>query len=194
MKYKASITVEAVLVVPIVFFVILSLIYLTFYLHDRCVIQSALNEIVNEGENALLHPCIPDTENIDYENINAYGVLFPVYTNRLAEGRKKKLEESTKRKIMEKLEGRLWGGRIDTVQAVMDWKKESACVKWSMSLPFSVLAYFQGIGQEYELKREFGVAGPAEFARIFDGIHEVLCGMEGYKKAEERISKLAGNN
>lgn len=185
---------EAVFVVPIVFFVILSLMYLTFYLHDRCVIQSALNEILNEGENALLHPCISNTEDIDYENINGYGVLFPVHTNALAECRKGQMEENIKNLLLEKLEGNLWGGRIDTVCAVIDWKKECASVKWSMPLPFSVLPYFQGIGQEYELKREFGVASPAEFVRIFDSIHEVLCGMEGYQKAEEQVSKLMGNS
>lgn len=194
MRYKASITVEAVFVVPIVFFVILSLIYLTFYLHDRCIIQTALNEILNEGENALLHPCISNTENTDYENINGYGVLFPVHANALAEEKKEKMEENVKTSLLEKLEGKLWGGRIDTVFAEMDWKKECASVKWSMPLPFSVLPYFQGIGQEYELKREFGSANPAEFVRIFDCLHEVLCGMEGYKKAEEKVAELMGSN
>lgn len=191
--HKASITVEAVFVVPIVFFVILSILYLTFYLHDRCVIQSALNEMLNESENALLHPCIQNTEQTDYENINGYGALFPIRTNALAEQNKKVMEENVKETFMKKLEGRLWAGRIDGVNAALDWKKESASVSWSMPLPFSILPYFQGIGQKYELERGFSVACPAEYVRVFDSIHEVLGGIEGYRNVEERIAKLAGS-
>lgn len=45
-EWKGSITVEAVFVVPIIIVVLISLIYMSFYMHDVCVIKSISDEIL----------------------------------------------------------------------------------------------------------------------------------------------------
>lgn len=48
---KASYTVEAAILMPIVFFVLAALLIAAFYLHDRAVLQAAVCEIVSAGSN-----------------------------------------------------------------------------------------------------------------------------------------------
>ena len=47
-EVTASFTVEAAMVMPIVLFVVIALIYMSFYLHDFCVIRSISDQMVSE--------------------------------------------------------------------------------------------------------------------------------------------------
>ena len=52
MKYKGQITIEAAIIVPIIMLIVVSLIYLSLYVHDAVVIKAyvygAGNEYINE--------------------------------------------------------------------------------------------------------------------------------------------------
>ena len=47
-ELTASFTVEAAMVMPIVLFVVIALLYMSFYLHDLCVIRSISDQMVSE--------------------------------------------------------------------------------------------------------------------------------------------------
>lgn len=47
-EVTASFTVEAAMVMPIVLFVVIALIYMSFYLHDFCVIRTVSDQMVSE--------------------------------------------------------------------------------------------------------------------------------------------------
>ena len=49
---KASYTVEASFLMPLIFFVLAGLLICTFYLHDKAVMQAAVCEVVSAGSNA----------------------------------------------------------------------------------------------------------------------------------------------
>lgn len=47
-ELTASFTVEAAMVMPIVLFVVIALLYMSFYMHDLCVIRSISDQMVSE--------------------------------------------------------------------------------------------------------------------------------------------------
>lgn len=47
-RWNASFTVEAVFVFPLVLFVLFALIYMSFYLHDMCVMRTIADTVVSE--------------------------------------------------------------------------------------------------------------------------------------------------
>lgn len=81
-ELKAQFTVETVLVFPIVLIVILSVIYITFYVHDRTIIGACayktglestfdgkkLHSIAKENVNSLQTICIDNTGVFTNEN------------------------------------------------------------------------------------------------------------------------------
>lgn len=72
---KASLTIEAVWLIPIVFSLIWFLIEFSFYLHDQCVLQVRLDEIAHKANEMHHHRIDLETDCILYEEINHTNVL-----------------------------------------------------------------------------------------------------------------------
>lgn len=69
-KLQASVTVEAVFVVPVVIFVIFALMYLTFYLHDRVRTETIMEQALGRGDFLVLHRENISGDSCDYAEIN----------------------------------------------------------------------------------------------------------------------------
>ena len=55
MKAKASFTIEAVFIMPIVLFTVVSIIYISFYLHDYCRMQGITDMVLHKAAMNLKH-------------------------------------------------------------------------------------------------------------------------------------------
>lgn len=63
---NASYTIEAALLLPTILFVLISLIYFSFYLHDRVRLESNVNRILLESRDFILYDKELDTGMVDY--------------------------------------------------------------------------------------------------------------------------------
>lgn len=71
-----SFTVEAALIFPIIFFAILTMLYLAFYLHDMCRIHDVMDQTLHRAGMSLKHETDFATGAIHYDEINHRGVLY----------------------------------------------------------------------------------------------------------------------
>ena len=131
-----------------------------------------------------------ETGQIEYQNINGYGVFFPIISNEEAESVPQKIKEQAQEQLQEELESEFWLGTVEDITVDFDWKRVSGKVEWKMDVPQMVMPYFTAVGQEYSFEREFKVINPVEFVRIFDSIHTVLKGIKGYDKVESKIASV----
>ncbi|TCT11646.1 TadE-like protein [Natranaerovirga pectinivora] len=70
-KLEGSFTIEAAFIMPIIIITIITLIYMTFYLHDMTYLQSVANNTAMKGAQSLKYIDVDmNTMNINYENIN----------------------------------------------------------------------------------------------------------------------------
>lgn len=189
-SYTGSLVVEACFVVPIIVFILLALLYLTSYLHDRCMAQETVTEILSEVENNMRHPCKNTTNQIAYNNINGYGVLFPIITNQEADEHIAQLQSVLNEELSKRLSDRMWLGIPEQTNIIFDWNEENVELEWSMEVPFQVLPYFQTIGGEYLISREYSITNPEEFVRAYDSVHSVLTEVEGYNQVEKKLQNI----
>ncbi len=75
---KASITIEASYILPIVIFAIFSIIYLAFYLHDYCILQNAMDMTVHKASLYANQVSDMEENEIYYEAINSRGVFYQI--------------------------------------------------------------------------------------------------------------------
>lgn len=63
----ASITVEAVFIIPLVMFLFLAFLWLSFHIHDKSVIEGALFQAMEEGGEYLVYGVLPGTGTVGEE-------------------------------------------------------------------------------------------------------------------------------
>lgn len=73
---RASITVEAAYVMPIVIFTIFAVIYLAFYLRDYCILQNAIDMTALKASFYANQPSDMAEDEIYYDAINSRGVFY----------------------------------------------------------------------------------------------------------------------
>jgi hypothetical protein len=78
---KGSLTVEAALIMPIVIFIIFAVMYLSFYLHDRCRIQGIVDRTLHKAELTLKHKADFPSGEVKFEDINDRGVFYLFFDN-----------------------------------------------------------------------------------------------------------------
>lgn len=78
MCMDASITVEAVFIVPLILLLFLALLWFALHLHDRSVIEGALFQSLEEGGEYVLYGVVPGTDAILADGGSRGGLFYAV--------------------------------------------------------------------------------------------------------------------
>ena len=70
LSFNASFTIEAVFILPIVFFTIVFITYLSFYLHDYSRIQCITDGILHKAAMNIKHEADIGSGSVNYDEIN----------------------------------------------------------------------------------------------------------------------------
>ena len=76
-NFDGSFTVEASLIMPLIIFIIITLIYFAFYLHDQACLQAIANQVAEKGTESLLYNEVDiDEGSIVYNSINERAIYW----------------------------------------------------------------------------------------------------------------------
>lgn len=179
---QGSYTVEMALIFPIVFFVIISLIYMTFYMHDKVRIQSVADQAVIYGSELVKHEKTDKHMDIDYSCLDNRGIYFPLI------GDLQKENKILQSYVTEKLKRGLIIGEVTDVH--IDLSKKEVEIKIKVNMKIGILRakeFFSGSGTNITIVGKGRVHYPAEFVRQFDVIEGIVDDIQGY---DDLINKL----
>lgn len=172
-----SYTVEAAFVVPILIFVLLALIYMSFYLYDKVRIQSVIDTEAAVAAGAVKHERNPETGDVEYEHLDDRGLYFSMFGDLSRE------EEKTKERVRAQLEHGLFLCEVTGVEVNLDRSQADIRVFAHANIRMlKIREYFAGSGTDLVLMATGKVHYPAEFARRLS----MLDGIEGEKKKYEQ--------
>ena len=162
---KASMTVEAVFVVPIVLWVIIALIYLTFYLHDLVRLEEVVEAGLRQGNFLSLQRSELDGNAVYYENINETGKWGYWKLSYETE------EEKIKQYLEEELQRRfLFLTKKNVSCEINGFSVEIQIKMKGKAMIFPVIDLWRG-ESEIVLERTLPFHNPEEVLRIFSGLN-----------------------
>lgn len=164
MFWKGSITVEAVLLVPVVVMVMIALMFSSFYLHDRVVCQTVLEKHVQRQERLRKHPVEEEKGKIQYDRLNDSVVLGDIIVT-------KEEKSGLSKRIQEELKRRLWIGNVLNVSceiSVISVTGEAVIVT---RLPMrGLMKYLGGFQEEASFTVKAPVHNPEELVRAYTAV------------------------
>lgn len=80
-KVNGSYTVEVAFLMPIVLFVIIGLLYLGFYLHDKSRVQSIMNDALTNSRSLIQYEAGMNTGSIDYVAYRDRDIWYPYFND-----------------------------------------------------------------------------------------------------------------
>ena len=183
-KIKGSFTVEAALVMPIVLFVITSLICLSFYLHDKCRIEGSVDKALFKASMTLKHNADIETGAVNYENINDRGVFY------LLMGSTKVAEGNLQTFLEQELSGGLLSTEVTKITVKAGKLSASIAVEGEFKIPVSgVLDYFNP-NPKLVIEVNCPIHNPAEVLRISEVILDTGEKIKGMEALKRKLDKL----
>ncbi|MCR5792905.1 MAG: pilus assembly protein [Lachnospiraceae bacterium] len=168
---KGQFTVEASFIVPLLVFILVGVIYVGLYLHDKTILWEAVNESCNVAESYVSHPYDFETGEIDFRKIAKRHATDHIGTSFEAERMQilKQLKERQKKLFLTQIskttvEVGMLSGTIEV----------TGSVRWNY---FGVTRFLRM--KTIHLKKKYKVDNPAEFARMVSVLKEVLRVDEG---------------
>lgn len=183
---QGSMTVEAAFVMPIVIFVVFALLYLSFYLHDKCRIQGIINKTLHKTSITLKHEADIDTGNLSYETIGERGVFYLLMGNNDMEASQ----------IQQYLQQELSEGLFLTRIAEVDSEVGKTKVKLSVETETSVSLYW--VKQLFSplahgtIKEDSGIHNPAETLRQMEVVLDSGSRMKGVSQLKDKLEGIFG--
>ena len=183
---KASITVEAAFVMPIITLTVVALLYLSFYLHDLCRIQGVVDMSLHKAGLLLKHEAELATAEIDYEHIKDQGIF-----NLWKEDSK---EEELQAYLRMKLSKGLFLTKIADIESTLDNTKLSISVKTDtrISLPWvreRMASYSHSV-----ISGEYPIHDPAETIRVCEVILDTASQIKGVDELKNKIEGFFHKN
>lgn len=183
---SASVTIEAAFVMPIIILTIVSIIYLSFCLHDRCRIQGAVDKALHKAGLSAKHDADIVTGAIDYKDINDRGVFYILFGDGQVE--KQKIEGYLNRQLSE-------GLFIFHVKAVNTkvgkfniYVQVDAETKIEMLFLKKLIKQFTRI----QVRNSVTIHNPAETIRCSEVILETGSSIKGVEALKEKLEKILG--
>lgn len=182
---KGSYTVEAAFIVPIIIFVIMALIYMSFYLHDKARIQAIIHENLLEGGLIIKHEWNLNNNEIDYINIDKRGIYYPIVGE--TEDEINIIEDN----LWDQLSHKLYIAQINGIVVEGDHWNISIKVDAVMNISIlKVREFFTGSGTTLTLSSNGRIHYPAEFIRQFSTVEGVIEDRDGYNGILEKLSSF----
>lgn len=185
-KIKASLTVEAAFVMPIVFFTIIALMYLAFYLHDRNRIQTVSDLSMQKASMTLKHNADIVTGRVSYQRIGDRGVFY------LLSYSSKNADEQIKKYMVKQLSSGLFLLKPEDIEVKCNQWKVSSKIVANSEVPLPI---FHGLFQQYSktvIVSDFSIHNPAESIRCMEVILDTgskIKGMDELKNSLEKYIK-----
>lgn len=182
---KGSITVEMAFVFPMVFFLVLTLCYLTFFMCDKVRLQSMVNTL---SEKQAV--CVKDHYELgstrDYSTILEKGVLY--YLEDLSAEQalfQEKLENKGKKLLIL--------GEVESVECSVGYSSVEANIVVNVEIGLSMVKeYFTGTPLQYTIHAKIPVHNPSEFVRSYTVIGDTIDQIEGASAIKEKLRNLLG--
>jgi hypothetical protein len=183
-KIRGSFTVEAALLLPMIIFIICSLVYLGFYLHDRSRLEGLVDEVLMKGALSAKHEADIRTGKVDYANIRKRGVLY------LLIGDTKQQEDQ--------IEKYLWelSGQGFFLTEIRDIKVELGKYKLKITLEGEFKVPMRGIREFFDpnpqiiIEAERSIHNPAEFIRVSEVVLDTASKIKGFDELKKRIEDI----
>ncbi|NLJ96676.1 MAG: hypothetical protein GX321_05945 [Clostridiales bacterium] len=183
-KVGASFTIEAVFIMPIVIFVIVSIIYITIYLHDYNRIYSVADRILHKAILNVKHESDIETGKLYYDEIKRQGVFYQILG--ISDIKEKDIEEYLTKKLTEGL----FATNITEVEVKGSRFKITITVKGKLKIPIKGLSHISALNRGLFIQVRGQVHNPADYIRISEVILDTGSKIKGIKELEEKIKAL----
>lgn len=108
-KWRGSITVEAVFLIPMIIVIVMIFLWLTFFLHDRLVARSMMHQTLECAGDYFIYGTLPESGDLSESDMINRGIFYGMAT--LSPGEEERLEEYVK----ELLNGKLYLYQLEEV-------------------------------------------------------------------------------
>lgn len=184
---KGSYTVEAALILPIILFIIIGLLYLGFYLHDKVKIQSIIDDTTTRGRELIQFETDLETGLIDYSNYRNRPFLYPYFADF------KEKENKINTYLMKQLSTGLFITKVDSISLSASSKTIHILVNGHMDIPFrQVKQLFTNGGLSFSNENKIEIHHSVEFIRIFEVFSGVAEKVEFIDEILQNLQKLIG--
>ena len=159
---KGSYTVEAALILPCIFFIIIGLLYLGFYVHDKVKIQAIINQTAIKGRALIRNETDMYTGLMDYEAYNHRGILY-CFSNDVQEKKDKIYNYACS-----KFSRGFFIAKVEKIEVSATYTNVKIEVITKMDLPlFNVKQLFANNNSSIQLMNSSEIQNATEFIRIF---------------------------
>ncbi len=182
-KIQASFTLEAVFIMPIVLFIIVFILYLSFYLHDICKIQGLTDLVRHKAALNFKREADVNTGKMNYDGINK-GIF-----GRLLEGTETK-ETDVENHLYRMLSKGLFITRVTDVHVSKDTFHIAIRVEGTTRIPIKAIQQLFSSGRTLAVEAKAPYHNPAETVRMSEVILDTGEEIKGFDKLKESIGKL----
>jgi hypothetical protein len=186
MKIKASFTIEAVFVMPVVLFTIIFIIYLSFCLHDYCKIRGLTDVALLKASMNLKHDAEITGGRVNLDKLND-GLISSLL------GKKDIKEQQIESHIRNLLSKGLIVTKITDVNVTMGVYDLSVRVEGYIKAPLKSLLWLISPDNTLVVEAKTTSHYPADTVRISEVILDTGSKIKGSDKLKESIGKLIPN-
>lgn len=186
---KGSYTVEAALILPIILFIIIGLLYLGFYLHDKVKVQSVIDDTATRGRELIQFETDLETGLIDYSSHQNRSFLYPYFTDFKEKENKNKINTY----LMKQLNTGLFITKVDSVAVSASSNMIHILVGGHMDIPFrEVKQLFTNGGLPFTNENKIEIHHSVEFIRIFEVFSGAAEKVEFIDEILQSLQRLIG--
>lgn len=185
-KIRGSFTVEATLLLPMIIFIIYSMVFLSFYLHDRSRMEGVVDEVLHKGALSAKHEADIVTGRVDYENIGNRGVFY------LLTGDTERQEKELSDYLQEISEQGFFLTEITDIRVEVRKLTIKITLEGEFEVPMKGILDFFHPNRKITVEAERGIHDPAEFIRISEVVLDTGNKIKGFEELKGRIDKILG--
>lgn len=137
-RWKGSITVEAVFIIPLLIVVVMIFLWLTFFLHDRLVVHSAIHQTLECAEEYLIYGTALEGRKLSESSMINRGVFYGLATMEHEE------KEQLEKYVESLLEDKLYLYRLEEISL------EKTGFTLQLSMCFSCPLFWNGNAEQEE--------------------------------------------
>lgn len=182
-RIGASFTIEAVFIIPIVFYTIVFIIYLSFYLHDYSRIQGVTDGVLHKAAMNIKHEADIGSGKVNYHEINK-GLISQIFE--ASDSKEYEIENHTSR-ILSK---GLIATRITDIHVSKDMLDLSIRVEGELQFPLRGLQWLISLDNTLLVKAKSAYHDPANFIRRSEVILDTGSKIKGFDNIKESIGKI----
>lgn len=178
---KASITVEATFVMPIIILTVFALLYLSLYLHDLCRIQGTVDVALHRASLIMKHESNLETTEIDYEHIKDEGIFDLRQKNSMDEV--KELQAY----LRMRLSTGLFLTKIADIEATMKSSKLTLSVRTDTQISIPWVRELMSSNSHSVISEDYPIHDPAETIRVSEVVLDTASQIKGVDELKNKI-------